>query len=232
MMRQLQAPVGVNGMNFRQDVLTVQTLLKSKRCDPGPLDGICGTKTVSAIRKFQASFSNQITGLVEPGRRTWLKLVGTGAEPATLHNHEWDGDSFQWSEEQKLRSMHPDLRQKIQTVLQALKKRGYKPKIDNAWRARSVQAKPVQQGRSRVQFSFHNAQKPDGTPNAYAADIIDTRYGWRPEAATSGFWKALGGEAKKQGLYWGGDWPKFRDLAHVQLLPSTELNRIRRESGL
>jgi len=231
-MRQLQASVGVNGMNFRKVVLTVQTLLKSKRCDPGPLDGICGTKTVSAIRKFQAGFSKQTTGLVEPGRTTWLKLVGTGAQPATLQDHEWDGDSFQWSEEKKLRSMHPDLQRKVQAVLQALKKRGYKPKIDNAWRPQNVQAKLFQQGRSRLQFSFHNAQNPDGTPNAYAADIVDARYGWRPEAAASGFWKALGEEAKNQGLYWGGDWPSFRDFAHVQLLPNSQLNRIRHESGL
>jgi hypothetical protein len=67
------------------------------------------------------------------------------------------------------------------------------------------------------------------TPNA--ADIVDARYGWRPEAAASGFWKALGEEAKNQGLYWGGDWPSFRDFAHVQLLPNSQLNRSGTRAG-
>ncbi len=71
-----------------------------------------------------------------------------------------------------------------------------------------------------------------GTPNSYAADVIDSRYGWTPQAETSGFWKALGEEAKKQNLYWGGDWSSFRDWAHVQLVANSELARVKKESGL
>jgi peptidoglycan L-alanyl-D-glutamate endopeptidase CwlK len=73
---------------------------------------------------------------------------------------------------------------------------------------------------------------PNGRPNSYAADIIDGRYGWLPEAETSGFWKALGEEAKKQGLYWGGDWSTFRDWAHVQLVANSQLAQVMKESGL
>jgi len=87
-------------------------------------------------------------------------------------------------------------------------------------------------GNTKVKFSFHNAQHPDGTPNALAADIVDSRFGWAPEAEQTGFWKALGEEAKKQGLIWGGDWVTFRDWAHVQLVPNGELARVREESGL
>jgi peptidoglycan L-alanyl-D-glutamate endopeptidase CwlK len=130
------------------------------------LDGILWHENRFGDPQISGRLSKQTTGLVEPGRTTWLKLVGTGAQPATLQDHEWDGDSFQWSEEKKLRSMHPDLQRKVQAVLQALKKRGYKPKIDNAWRPQNVQGQAFQQGRSRLQFSFHNAQNPDGTPNA------------------------------------------------------------------
>ena len=106
------------------------------------------------------------------------------------------------------------------------------PKIVYAWRSVAVQQELVAQGRSRVRFSFHNAQKPDGTPNAYAVDIIDRRWAWSDAAMANGFWDALGKSAKQQGLFWGGDWRKFKDWAHVQLHSNKMLAQVRRESGL
>jgi hypothetical protein len=49
--------------------------------------------------------------------------------------------------------------------------------------------------------------------------------------ASAAFWKALGEEAKKQNLYWGGDWKTDYDPGHVQLLGNSELDRIKRENG-
>lgn len=227
----LQASVGYLGKNLEGDVETVQSLLKSKGFDPGPVDGICGKDTIVAIRKFQATFLSNPDGLIEAGRKTWLKLAGTGgAAPPDLS--QWSGDSARWTQEKKLQSMHPELRQKVAVVLQALKVRGFQPKVFYGWRSVAVQMQLYFQGNSKVKFSFHNAQHPDGTPNAHAADIVDSRFGWAPEAEQTGFWKALGEEAKKQGLYWGGDWATFRDWAHVQLVPNGELARVKRESGL
>jgi peptidoglycan L-alanyl-D-glutamate endopeptidase CwlK len=116
--------------------------------------------------------------------------------------------------------------------LAALSNRGFEPYIFYGWRSVEVQFHLFKQGKSLVNFSFHNAQKPDGTPNSYAADIIDKRYAWGAAAQTSGFWKALGEEAKKQGLVWGGNWLSFRDWAHVQLVANYRLDEIKRESGL
>jgi hypothetical protein len=31
---------------------------------------------------------------------------------------------------------------------------------------------------------------------------------------------------------WGGDWRSFRDVAHVQLFPNTQLAQVKRDSGL
>ena len=98
----------------------------------------------------------------------------------------------------------------------------------------------TKKGHSKVTFSFHNVQKKDGTPDAYAADIVDKRWLWKKEAAKHGFWTALGEEAKKQNLYWGGDWKKTvhhklvpaPDWAHVQLVPNDRLKYFRKESGL
>ena len=231
-MNVLLASVGANGKNLREDVLTVQRLLKSKGSNPGSVDGSCGPNTINAIRKFQTTFMAVPDGLIEPGRMTWVKLSATGGVPVTPQLAQWGGDSAQWLQDKKLQSMNLSLRPKVQAVLASLTQRGFQPKIFYGWRSVAVQLQLFQQGNCKVRFSFHNAQKPDGTPNSYAADIIDSRYAWTPQAETSGFWKALGEEAKKQGLYWGGDWSSFRDWAHVQLVPNSDLARVKAESGL
>jgi Putative peptidoglycan binding domain/D-alanyl-D-alanine carboxypeptidase len=228
----LQATVGASGTNLRGDVSTVQSLLKSKGYDPGPVDGICGVRTLAAIRKFQATFLSQPDGLIEPGRTTWQRLSATAGTHANPVMTQWSGDSSQWSQEKKVLSMHPDFRPKVLEVVAALKQRGFQPKIFYGWRSVAVQLQLYNRGTSKVKFSFHNAQKPDGTPNAHAADIIDARYAWSAQAETSGFWKALGEEAKMRGLYLGGDWSSFRDYAHVQLVPNSQLAKVKRESGL
>ena len=224
--------VGEKQPNVRQDVLLVQTLLKTKGYDPGPIDGICGTRTIRTIRQFQASFLKQPDGVIEPNRQTWIRLASTNGASKKPVLSEWHGDSTQWSQEKKIRSLTPTLRPKVIAVVNALKQRGFSPTIRYGWRSVATQLQLYRLGNTKVEFSFHNVQKSDGTPNAHAADIIDSRFGWSEQAATAGFWKALGEEAKKQGLYWGGDWPDFRDWAHVQLLPNSDLAKVKRESGL
>ena len=225
-------PVGEKGQNFRQDVLLVQTLLKTKGYNPGRVDGVCGQKTVKAIREFQSTFLKQPDGLIEPNRETWRKLSSAQGVSANPNLIQWSGDSSQWTQDKKIQSLTTDLQPKVKAVVEALKKRGFSPTVFYGWRSVAVQLQLYNQGNSKVKFSFHNAQKPNGTPNSYAADIIDSRYAWSKQAETSGFWKALGEEAKKQGLHWGGDWSSFRDWAHVQLVPNSKLSEIKRESGL
>jgi hypothetical protein len=229
---QILDSVGNEGKNRNNDTAIVQSLLNSKGFYTGRVDGECGPRTVASIRKFQATFLNQPDGLVQPGRTTWQKLIAPGGAPGNLHLLQWTGDSAQWSQEKKLRSMHPDLRPKVTIVIAKLTARGFQPKIFFGWRSVAVQLEIFKKGNTKVTFSFHNAQQKDGTPNAYAADIVDGRYGWTPQAASSGFWKALGEEAKAQNLYWGGDWVSFRDWAHVQLVDNSLLARVKHESGL
>jgi peptidoglycan L-alanyl-D-glutamate endopeptidase CwlK len=231
-MNGIAASVGLQGANLRDDVLVVQRLLRSKGYDTGGVDGQCGPKSLSAIRAFQATFMARPDGRVDPGGSTWRRLLahdGPAPGPALL---SWTGDSARWPEEKKLQSMHPQLREKVQATLAALKQRGFQPKVFYGWRSVAVQLRLYEEGNSKVRFSFHNAQRRDGTPNSYAADIVDVRYAWSAAAGTSGFWTALGEEAKKQGLYWGGDWASFRDWAHVQLVANVQLAAVKAESGL
>jgi hypothetical protein len=227
-MADLSGSVGQGGKNLPADVTNVQTLLRGRGYEPGAA-GTCDAATIAAIRAFQAGFISSPDGLIEPGRRSWKQLLGenTGATPA-----QWQGDSSQWPQDKKLQSMKPEMAAKVRAVLDRLAQRGFQPKVFFGWRSVLVQAQLFADGKSKVRFSFHNAQLPDGTPQSYAADIIDSRFAWGKEAETSGFWKALGEEARTQGLVWGGDWKSFPDVAHVQLVANSELSRVKQESGL
>ncbi len=229
----IRGSVGFGGGNDKDDVATVQRLLKTKGYDPGVVNGRSSPTVIDAIRRFQLQFLSRPDGLVEPGHRTWQRLSSTldlGGGSSTLM--QWNGDSARWPQDRKVASLTPLLRPKVQAVVTALTGRGFQPGIFYGWRSVAVQLELFKKGNSKVKFSFHNAQLLDGTPNSYAADIIDSRYAWSAQAASAGFWKALGEEAKKQDLFWGGDWSGFRDWAHVQLLDNGDLGRVKRESGL
>lgn len=48
------------------DVLEVQKKLQAKGFDPGPIDGIFGSQTTDAVRRFQEANSLQVDGIVGP----------------------------------------------------------------------------------------------------------------------------------------------------------------------
>jgi len=223
--------VGLGGANFRKDVITIQNLLAENGYAPGAADGRLRMEMISAIQKFQrtAMKMNSPDGLIEPGGITWQELIGSrNTTPGLLRSAGLNPDSSKWTMGQKLQSLHPELRPKVEAVLRAMRKRGFEPRIHHAWRSVAEQATIVADGNSTVRFSFHNAKNPDGTLSALAADIVDATLGWK---ASPEFWNAVEEEAKKRGLYWRGDFKPRKDPAHVQLLPSTELGRIRRENG-
>lgn len=251
----LSASVGKGGVNLRPDVQLVQQLLVRAGLAPGPVDGICGPRTEAAILQFQKRFLTAPDARVDPGGVTWRKLSlqtlpasnkpyggphnpvhgAAKTPPASVTapaSGDWSGDSAKWTQEKKLLSLEAGFREKVSQVIAKLTTGGFQPKIVYGWRSVAVQKHLHDLGRTKVLFSFHNAQKPDGTPNAYAADIIDQRWAWSDDAEANGFWDALGKAAKDVGLHWGGDWKSFPDVAHVQKFPNSDLKRVKRESGL
>jgi peptidoglycan hydrolase-like protein with peptidoglycan-binding domain len=226
---QITASVGKGGTNRKADVKKIQSALNAVYPSLAlVVDGLCGPKTIRRIEKFQRRFMHHPDGRVDPGGRT-LKRLNTAVPDL---RSEWSGDSAGWSQEKKLDSLDKRMRLRVEKVIEELKEEGFRPKIVYAWRSVTKQLELVEAGRSRVRFSFHNAQKKDGTPNAYAADIIDKRWAWNRAAEQNGFWEALGRLAKEQDLYWGGDWISFKDWAHVQYYPNYMLSEIKRESGI
>jgi peptidoglycan L-alanyl-D-glutamate endopeptidase CwlK len=232
----IRRSVGKDGRNDPEDTGTVQMLLKKAGVYPWKVDQQCGPKTVAAILEFQKSIMKSPDGLVEPGGFTWRNLSNPKGQPLNLTppttKAEWSGDSAKWTQDKKLQSMNPELRPKVVKVLEKLTEKGFQPKIFFGWRSVAVQLELYENKKSKVKFSFHNAQTKEGIPNSYAADIIDKRWAWGVEAKTNGFWDALGKIAKEEGLVWGGDWTDPWDPAHIQSKQNSQLAAVKKESGL
>lgn len=219
--------VGKGGINKKSDVIKIQRALNlvfpSLLLD---VDGLCGKKTIRRIIRLQKRFMNKPDGRVDPGGRTLKQLNSASPDIQS----KWSGDSAKWSQEKKISSLDKKMQGKVERVIKSLDEQGYKPKIVYAWRSVTKQLELFNKGNSKVKFSFHNAQKRDGMPNAAAADIIDKRWAWSEKAEENNFWQALGKAAKKEGLFWGGDWRSFKDWAHVQLYPNYMLSEIKKKS--
>jgi len=233
----LTGSVGANNAtNNQQDVNLVQTLLKKIGAYDGVVGAPCGPETIEAIKLFQRTFMNAPDGRIDVNGRTWVKLSDPNVQPLSLKpgttKPDWSGDSSRWTQEKKLASLDTAFQPKVERILQALRDAGFQPKIFFGWRSVQVQLELVKKGNSKIKFSFHNAQKPDGTPNAFAVDIVDSRWGWEDEAERNGFWAALGQAARAEGCVWGGDWTTFKDVAHVQDKQNSELAMVKKASGL
>jgi hypothetical protein len=72
----LSGSVGIRGANHRDDVALIQQLLANHGHDPGPIDGLCGSRTIAAIKSFQAGFLSTPDGRISPNFTTWKHLVG------------------------------------------------------------------------------------------------------------------------------------------------------------
>ncbi|MDQ5944378.1 MAG: hypothetical protein QG658_445 [Patescibacteria group bacterium] len=73
---------GVYGQGNQGDcVVLIQTKLKQLGYDPGPIDGIYGTKTTGAVKLFQSRAGITQDGIVGP--QTWSRLFSTSCgQPA------------------------------------------------------------------------------------------------------------------------------------------------------
>jgi hyperosmotically inducible protein len=65
-----------NGSHMQ--VVTMQQALKDKGFDPGPVDGIEGPQTVSALKEYQKSENVTMTGKLDPGTAAKLGMPGPG----------------------------------------------------------------------------------------------------------------------------------------------------------
>lgn len=103
----------------------------------------------------------------------------------------------------------PTFAAKVELLFQALRARGEDPLLWEGYRtpARAIELEKRGTG-SRKSLHSYGA----------AVDIVDSKLFW----SNPKFFEALGQEAKKLGLTWGGDWKGDEyDAPHVQAVPST-----------
>lgn len=208
----LRQSVGQGGVNDPADVRVVQAALSAVVPTDLRPDGVCGPATIEGIRRYQASFLRAPDGLCDPGGRTLRRLRADFAKaPAAARSAEWEGPPEGWSQAKKLASLNPTFRAGVVAILDELRGAGFAPTIACGWRA--LEAGGV--------FRLQNAQLPDGTPNAWAADVVEIQ-----GSGGDTFEAALSAATLRQGFV-GGE-----AKARVQGLGNPELRRIRRESGL
>jgi len=126
----------------------------------------------------------------------------------------------------EIESLSPRFKPYVQTILLHLEGKGWVPVVYHGERSKEEQTRIVKAGHSKTMQSFHvtdtalNRSKNGlhWQVKGEAADIVDARFLWSGPAADLNFqfWKDLGAMAKSMGLKWGGDWKKFRDVAHVE----------------
>ena len=128
------------------------------------------------------------------------------------------GDERDWTEEEKIQSLHPELRGRVTELLKRLRDRGFRNvKLDSAWRSIGTQFKLAQKRPSvtAAGFSWHSTVDPNGFPAARAADFIGLGPAWPSKDLWSHqnpFWAALREEGSKVGLQNIGV-----DLPHLQI---------------
>ena len=68
------------------DVMKIQQALQLAGFSPGPIDGVFGPRTKTAVQSFQSAHGLAIDGIV--GSNTWSKLLtgapAPGAQPASI----------------------------------------------------------------------------------------------------------------------------------------------------
>jgi len=145
--QQINKSVGRGGVNAPADVEKVQTLLKSKKVYEGRVDKICGSKTITAIEKFQAHFMRSPDGRVDANGTTWKKLTGMlpmgaalPAQAASTDNTERLLSGRQWVNQYPTSRSTTDLsaafRSKADNFLSALRTAGASVSITATLRPR------------------------------------------------------------------------------------------------
>ncbi len=87
-------PVAKPFANQLYDVLEIQKLLKDKGFDPGPLDGLMGPKTDSAIKALQTSLQIGATGVLGPWAYGRLKTMPNAASEAPVAPEQIVNDTY------------------------------------------------------------------------------------------------------------------------------------------
>jgi peptidoglycan LD-endopeptidase CwlK len=121
--------------------------------------------------------------------------------------------------ENRLKKLHPELAGRVRTLIELLAANGMQVEVVQGMRTFAEQDGLYAQGRTKPGQVVTNAKGGQSNHNyGLAVDLCpftpDGKPNWN---APNSMWLAIGTEAEKLGLEWGGSWKKFIDKPHVQL---------------
>ncbi len=103
----------------------------------------------------------------------------------------------------KLKECYPSFRLKVEAIIKELTYKGYRPRIQEAWRSTEDQLFAYEHGYSKVRYGFHNVTGERRVPEALAVDILDDDHPLNPSTR---YMLALALAASKQKLTTGIAW--------------------------
>lgn len=198
-------------------VRDLQEGLRAGGFDPGPVDGIFGPRTDTAVRAFQADRGLEVDGIVGP--RTWEALGrsgGSGAPTTPVEPGEVPatGDAVT---DQRIAGLHPEVRASAaQFVNRVEQELGIQLRVTSGFRSYADQDALYAQGRTAPGEIVTNARGGHSYHNfGLAFDVVEVRpdgsVNWNTD------WEAIGRVGESMGLEWGGSWTGFQDRPHFQL---------------
>jgi peptidoglycan L-alanyl-D-glutamate endopeptidase CwlK len=136
--------------------------------------------------------------------------------------------------EKRLEKVHPELGKRIRDLIDAFAQRGTQVEVVQGLRTFAEQDALYAQGRSKPGPRVTNARGGQSNHNyGLAVDLCPFVNG-KPDFTANATFVAIGAEAVKRGLEWGGNWKKFIDKPHVQLPGMTiaDCSRLYKKGGL
>lgn len=122
------------------------------------------------------------------------------------------------SSENRLKKVHPELASRVRQAIENLEKAGMQIEVVQGLRTFAEQDALFAQGRTKPGKVVTNARGGQSNHNyGLAVDVVPFANGKPNWEAPNSIWMAIGSEAEKLGMEWGGNWKKFIDKPHIQL---------------
>jgi hypothetical protein len=149
-----------------------------------------------------------------------LGLGGLGLLWASRDSFSFGGASVRAGVDRDPSKLVPAFARRIERVFSRMRARGFQPFLWEGYRTPARAAELERRG-TGISDSLH----------AYgiAVDVVDGKQwdaGKDPWSAAPGFWAALGEEAEREGLTWGGRFSKV-DHTHIQGVPVSQQSAAR-----
>jgi len=104
---------------------------------------------------------------------------------------------------QKMTELYPVMARKIEAIIMDLEAKGFRPRIQEAYRSPADQLADFNSGHSKLRFGFHNVTGANGHPESLAVDLLDDD---DPETPTSRYLLTLAASAASHGCNTGIRW--------------------------